>query len=79
VLAASHGQVQPLLGCYQPGAAELLRNLNLDPEAAAQEAVAMIAPRLLEVDPDVLFNVNAPDDLLQAAAMLDRAPTRHPR
>jgi molybdenum cofactor guanylyltransferase len=78
VLAASHSRVQPLLGCYQPRAAEMLRERKLDPEVATQEAIAMIAPRLLEVDPQLLFNVNAPDDLLQAAAMLDHPRSRHP-
>ena len=36
---------------------------------------------MLEVaDPDVLFNVNTPDDLLQAAGMLDlRASRAAPR
>jgi molybdopterin-guanine dinucleotide biosynthesis protein A len=38
-----------------------------------REAVGALSPRLLELDdPDALFNVNAPDDLLQATAMLDR-------
>jgi hypothetical protein len=38
-----------------------------------RRAIAAIAARQLDVDPQVLFNVNSPDDLLQAAAMLDRA------
>jgi molybdopterin-guanine dinucleotide biosynthesis protein A len=71
VIAHSGGLIQPLVGCYQPAAAGLLplpeRDLPL------REAVASIAPRLLDVgDADQLFNVNTPDDLLQAAAMLDR-------
>jgi hypothetical protein len=38
-----------------------------------REALLGIGPRLFEVDdPDVLFKINAPDELLQAAAMLDR-------
>ena len=38
-----------------------------------RDAVAALGPRLLQVDdPEALFNVNAPDDLLLAAAMLDR-------
>jgi molybdopterin-guanine dinucleotide biosynthesis protein A len=37
------------------------------------QAVRGIGPRLVEVeDPDELFNVNAPEDLLHAAALLDR-------
>ena len=38
-----------------------------------EEAIAAIDPVLFEVeDPEELFDVNSPDDLLQAAAMLDR-------
>lgn len=37
------------------------------------DAVAALGPSLYEVpDPDELFNVNSPSDLLQASAMLDR-------
>jgi molybdopterin-guanine dinucleotide biosynthesis protein A len=78
VIAATGGKPQPLLGCYQPGAQS-----SLVQAATAQqpvpEAVMALEPRLLEVvDQDELFDVNAPDDLLMAAAMLDRrrAPNR---
>lgn len=76
VIASAQGRPQPLLGRYEPAALELLP----DPEAAGDrplmEAVTAIGPRLLEVtDARTLFNVNTPDDLLQAAAMLDRRPT----
>jgi molybdenum cofactor guanylyltransferase len=67
VVARGAGQIQPLLGCYYPQALS-----RLPPVGPAREAVAGLAPAVLEVeDPDVLFNVNTPDDLLQAAAMLD--------
>ena len=73
VVATRNGVMQPLLGCYQQLAGELLLSAS---EAAGQplrEAVAAIGPRLFEVeDPEALFNVNAPDDLLMASAMLDR-------
>jgi molybdopterin-guanine dinucleotide biosynthesis protein A len=73
VIAARHGMTQPLLGCYQPRALELLREAAGGFERPLREVVAAIGPRLYEVeDPDALFNVNAPEDLLQAAAMLDR-------
>jgi molybdenum cofactor guanylyltransferase len=74
VLCSRGGMVQPLLGCYLPRALEQLPN----PEASGfdrpmREVVSSIGPRLLEVeDPDELFNVNSPEDLLQAAVMLDR-------
>lgn len=74
-----HGDsVQPLLGCYRPAAARLLSG-GVREGVPLREAVARIGPRLLEVDdPDELFNVNTPDDLLQAAAMLDRRARRVP-
>lgn len=72
-IASSRSEVQPLLGCYQPRALELLAEPALDPEISLRDAVAALRPLLVEVeDPEALFNVNAPDDLLQAAAMLDR-------
>ena len=73
VLAACAGAVQPLLGCYQPSAIEPLSRALVERGVPVKEAIGGIQPRLLEVDdPDTLFNVNAPDDLLQASAMLDR-------
>ena len=80
VLAASGGDVQPLLGCYQPRALELLAPAGSAGERPLRECIAEIGPATLEVaDPELLFNVNSPDDLLQAAAMLDRGrPVRSP-
>jgi molybdopterin-guanine dinucleotide biosynthesis protein A len=76
VVASRRGAMQPLLGCYQPSALELLGPATDRP---LRELVAAIKPRLVEVeDPDELFNVNAPDDLLRAAATLDRR-SRHGR
>jgi molybdenum cofactor guanylyltransferase len=73
VVAAHEGRMQPLLGRYEPKAAELLAGAVEAADQPLIEAIAAIGPRLLEVeDPDELFNVNAPDDLLQAAAMLDK-------
>ena len=70
VVASRGGAMQPLLGCYQPTA---LRLLGPAVDRPLRELVAAIKPRLFEVeDPDALFNVNAPDDLLRAAATLDR-------
>ncbi len=80
VLAASGGNVQPLLGCYQPRALELLAPAGSAGDRPLRECIAEIGPATLEVsDPDLLFNVNTPDDLLQASAMLDlRASRPHP-
>jgi molybdopterin-guanine dinucleotide biosynthesis protein A len=80
VIAARAGALQPLLGCYEPSAAELLAGAAAGGELPARAAVAAIGPRLLEVEegedaqaPDELFNVNSPGDLRRAAAMLARA------
>jgi molybdenum cofactor guanylyltransferase len=73
VIVGCRGNTQPLLGCYQISALPLLRAAGVDDGLSLGDAVAAIGPRLLEIDDeDALFNVNAPDDLLQAAAMLDR-------
>ncbi len=78
VVAASGGRIQPLLGRYQPSVPELLGGREIGPDVRVQEAISALHPRMLEVgDPEVLFNVNTPDDLLQAAAMLDRR--RYPK
>ena len=66
--------MQPLLGCYQPRALDAAgrRGARRRP-GPLHETVAALEPVLLEVDdPDELFDVDSPDDLLVAAAMLDR-------
>lgn len=70
-VVASHGDaVQPLLGCYRRGALERLAGSVDQP---LRELVAAIGARVFDVeDADELFNVNSPDDLLQATAMLDK-------
>jgi len=73
VLASLDGGMRPLLGCYQPRAAQLLASATAASELPLAEMVATIGPRLLEVDdPDCLFDVDAPDDVLMATAMIDR-------
>jgi molybdopterin-guanine dinucleotide biosynthesis protein A len=72
VVAYGAGQVQPLLGCYQQRALEALQRIDLAAEPALRDIIAALGPRLVHVgDPQVLFNVNAPEDLLHAAAILD--------
>jgi molybdopterin-guanine dinucleotide biosynthesis protein A len=76
VVTIAAGRLQPLLACYQPHALELLSAARSGAEQPLRDVVAAIDPALYEVeDPDLLFNVNTPDDLLQAAAMLDRRKT----
>jgi molybdenum cofactor guanylyltransferase len=78
VVATSQGRAQPLLARYQPEALDPLARM-LREEVSLREAVAGLDPAWHEVeDPDELFNVNTPDDLLQASAMLDRRRV-HPR
>jgi molybdopterin-guanine dinucleotide biosynthesis protein A len=73
VVASSNGVAQPLLGCYQPEAAELLAAAAGGSEAGVAAAVAGLQLRLIEVaDPTELFDVDSPEDLLIAAAMMDQ-------
>lgn len=77
VVAAARGQIQPLLGCYHPAALDLLAARREEADRPLRTTVLALDPQRFEVaDPDVLFNVNTPDDLLQAAAMLDRRRAR---
>ncbi len=76
VVAAHAGEVQPLLGCYRQEAVPALRGAA---ERPLRELVSAIGARVFEVDDaDELFNVNTPDDLLQATAMLDRRARSYP-
>jgi molybdopterin-guanine dinucleotide biosynthesis protein A len=72
VVVASHGgEIQPLLGRYEPGTVEPLRAAGL--RAPLREAVLALEPRLHEVDdPELLLNVNTARDLERAAAALSR-------
>jgi molybdenum cofactor guanylyltransferase len=77
VVAARDGEIQPLLACYRQAALAPLSAAAQDPGVRLRDAVAALNPLRYEVeDPDLLFNVNTPDDLLQAAAMLDRRRAR---
>jgi molybdopterin-guanine dinucleotide biosynthesis protein A len=73
VIAARDGRTQPLLGCYHPEALGPLSAALGHSETPVREAVAALHPSHYEVeDDDELFNINSPDDLLLAAAMVDR-------
>lgn len=81
VIACAGARTEPLIGCYQPRALQLLVREASAPSGSLRETIAAIDPVLVEVDDhDELFNVKSPDDLLLAAAMLDRqrrtSPTR---
>jgi molybdopterin-guanine dinucleotide biosynthesis protein A len=71
VVACRGTDVQPLLGCYAPRALEPLRT-GLPADPPVRELVASLQPRMLDVgDHELLFNINSPEDLLHAAAILD--------
>ena len=72
VVACAEGQMQPLLGCYQPRALDLLAREARAATGRLMEIVAAIDPVRLECDPDELFDIDTPEDLLHAAGMLDR-------
>jgi molybdopterin-guanine dinucleotide biosynthesis protein A len=72
VIASSGDLSQPLLGWYHPRALEALRAFDPGEGPPMREVVARLDPEHFEVGaPEHLFNVNTPDDLLQATAMLD--------
>ena len=73
VVATGPRGLQPLLGCYQPEAAALLGPAAREATAPVRQAVSAIGPRLLELTAGaelVLFNVNSPEDLSRAEAIL---------
>jgi len=69
VVPRAAGRLQPLCARYdQPALAALGA---FDPTAPAHEVVAALRPRILEwPDDEPFFNVNRPEDLLHAAALL---------
>lgn len=77
VLAACGGVARPLLGRYLPASAPLLAQAARR-QLPLEEAVRALRPTLVEVTDQIeLFDVDTPDDLLQAAGMLDlRRPAR---
>jgi molybdopterin-guanine dinucleotide biosynthesis protein A len=73
VITARDGIIQPLLGCYQREALGPLSEALRRSDVSVREAVAALQPTYYEVeDPDALFNINSPEDLLHAAAIVDR-------
>lgn len=79
VAAATDGMPQPLVGCYAPAALAPLAAALEPPQVSVREAVARLAPATVEVtDPEELFNVNSPEDLLQVGAILDRRSRDQP-
>lgn len=68
------GRLQPLLARYSPAAyASLAAALRTDPLPSLSDAVRELEPYVLDCDDETpFFNINAPEDLLTAAGLLDR-------
>ena len=72
VVPSCAGELQPLLALYLPAAAAAFDSAAIDAGRPLRREVAAIGPRLLEIeDRRAFFNVNTPEDLLHAAAILD--------
>jgi len=72
VVPSCRGELQPLLAMYRPAAAAALGRGALEGSRPLRQEVAAIGPALLEVeDGRAFFNVNTPEDLLRAAAIMD--------
>ena len=71
VVACAAGPLQPLLARYEPDALEPLSAALATEGGSVHDAVADLRARTYEVpDPQMLFNVITPEDLLQAGALL---------
>ncbi len=78
-VAWAEGHLHPVLGCYYPAALNLLAAALRDEDRPLSEIVWAIRPKVVEVaNPEELFNVNTPEDLLRAAAILDRGARSQP-
>jgi molybdopterin-guanine dinucleotide biosynthesis protein A len=63
------GRLQPLCARYDPRALTALAACDFS--APASDIVAALSPRIVEwPDDEPFFNVNHPEDILQAAALL---------
>lgn len=70
VVAACDGRLEPLLAAYAPEALPAMRDAATD--APLRRTVEALAPALVDVEADVVFNVNTPDDLAEAERRLRR-------
>ena len=73
VMARCREITRPLVALYMPAAAPVLAQAA-EGLLALEELAGELKPKLVEVDADdelELFDVDTPDDLLQAAGMLD--------
>ena len=67
-VAVSEGRMEPLLAAYAPEALEVLRTAPADEPLT--RTVESLMPVPVDVTPDVVFNVNSPEDLAEAERRL---------
>lgn len=77
VVVRADGRVHPTLGCYAAASLEPLRAALRVGQRPLRDTVAELRPRELEVaDAEALFNVNTPEELLEAGELLRRRVNR---
>jgi molybdenum cofactor guanylyltransferase len=67
-VAFSDGRLQPLLAAYAPEALEVLRTAPADEPLT--RTVESLMPIPVDVEPEIVFNVNTPEDLAEAERRL---------
>ncbi|MEA2424301.1 MAG: molybdenum cofactor guanylyltransferase [Thermoleophilaceae bacterium] len=67
-VAFSEGRLQPLLAAYAPEALEVIRLVPAGEPLT--RSVESLMPIPVDVDPEVVFNVNTPEDLAEAERRL---------
>jgi molybdopterin-guanine dinucleotide biosynthesis protein A len=68
VVGHGAGRLQPLLARYGPAALGVLE--AMDPAESAVAVIERLDPVRVELSDEDVFNVNAPEDVLQASALL---------
>jgi molybdopterin-guanine dinucleotide biosynthesis protein A len=69
VVPRAGGRLQPLCARYEPEALKALA--DFDPAARATDLALALDPLIVDIDEDEAFlNINAPEDLLRASALL---------
>jgi molybdopterin-guanine dinucleotide biosynthesis protein A len=69
-VAFCEGRLEPLLAAYAPEALEVLA--EAPPDEPLRRTVESLMPVLADVPPEVVFNVNTPNDLAAAEERLKR-------
>ena len=67
-VAFCEGRLEPLLAAYAPEALEVLA--EAPPDEPLRRTVESLMPVLVDVTPEIVFNVNTPDDLTEAERRL---------